>query len=627
MSATGARHSSAKDRLLIPNGVNSRDHFTQLTRANHGKGSVDWQHTAFPDGTFPDGSFFVDLLLYDPADPTQPFATYVLGGYADFPQPRIEHFAVDLNSSSGRVEDFHLAFDLHGDFAVTDTAYGHALWVVAIDEDTNKVLATSRLKKHVSGPLQSEFDFAVKTDKPFTSKTPPTRLAVKAALMALGSEVPANAQTEPEFRIVDPEGQKEGAVVARSKVHHLVGDGFAIVPEKPKRPASDDEVLVVWVDRATGLDGFGAAILLLSGRVIPATARTSLGPGDYELRPDIARKTWSAGSSSDFKLEVEGLDPFTFPYHAGKTRLHITNGLAYPLPGRSIVETSYSCEGFMAPYYRIDYRNASPGARSEWVRVNYDDGISDAWIDIDVVHDIGDEEVSLEDAKESWRQGHVGPVNRWIPKRMNKTTTPRLWTLRRAVLDALADDFFLQSVVQGKKVVEFVISIEPFPGGMSFGRSYRSSYTTSSRTHAFKEIIDEARWSAAGSLRDRAAAWKWAWRNPRGTVAVAKARNLKTGEVKEFVATNGSKGNPFGQHWANHKNAREEFVQGAGHAEETLLNNLDPAEWQIESIGVTTNICLGCAARLHQRGMTLGGPASPYLANTTDFKLAVKSTK
>src|SRR5207248_11802582 len=142
------------------------------------------------------------------------------------------------------------------------------------------------------------------------------------------------------------------------------------------------------------------------------------------------------------------------------------------------------------------------------------------------------------------------------------------------------------------------------------------SYTPSSRTHLFKELIDESRWTAAGALRDRAGAWKWAWRNRQGTVAVARARNLKTGEVKDFVAVSGDVPNPFGAKWNTYKTTTEEFVQGAGHAEETLVNNLKASEWQIESVGVTTNICSAtCEPLLKSRGLTLGGPPSPYLVS------------
>jgi hypothetical protein len=94
--------------------------------------------------------------------------------------------------------------------------------------------------------------------------------------------------------------------------------------------------------------------------------------------------------------------------------------------------------------------------------------------------------------------------------------------------------------------------------------------------------------------------------------------NKTTGQWTNRIAINGGGAMPSG--WT--LNSGEQFVQGVGHAEETILNTLGPDE-VVGFGGTSRNICRDiCYPMLNGNGMRFGG-AGYYggRADKTPFSL------
>jgi LysM repeat protein len=109
------------------------------------------------------------------------------------------------------------------------------------------------------------------------------------------------------------------------------------------------------------------------------------------------------------------------------------------------------------------------------------------------------------------------------------------------------------------------------------------------------------------------------WTAERGTTSVVNVQNVNTEEVQTWIATE-SKG-PMPSEWTGNLQGNEQYIQGFGHAEETLVNALGD-DWIITSGGTSRNICIGiCQAMLEEQGLQLGGPTFPSRPDKSPFRI------
>ena len=108
-----------------------------------------------------------------------------------------------------------------------------------------------------------------------------------------------------------------------------------------------------------------------------------------------------------------------------------------------------------------------------------------------------------------------------------------------------------------------------------------------------------------------------AWEAERGTTAVIRGQHRVTGEIRDFVATEGpTQPRQFGA-----LQPREEFVAGAGHAEQTILRERG-SEWNLFEGGSSRNVCqTTCQPIVEDAGLTLGGPTFPGRADKTPYRM------
>jgi RHS repeat-associated protein len=108
-----------------------------------------------------------------------------------------------------------------------------------------------------------------------------------------------------------------------------------------------------------------------------------------------------------------------------------------------------------------------------------------------------------------------------------------------------------------------------------------------------------------------------AWEAKNGTTAVIRGQHRTTGEIRDFIATEApTQPRQFGALRTN-----EEFVEGAGHAEETIVKQRG-AEWRFFEGGSSRNVCQGtCKPLLEGEGFKIGGPTFPGRADKTPFRM------
>ena len=110
--------------------------------------------------------------------------------------------------------------------------------------------------------------------------------------------------------------------------------------------------------------------------------------------------------------------------------------------------------------YDLDYRSER-GALSKWIQVQYEDGTV---VDINI-DTIGDETMSaLEMAESMIDRGSVGAGGRVFPQRMNRSTTPRLWAAKRAVLEIM-DDYNALFIMMAFPTVWLILTLAVGSGG------------------------------------------------------------------------------------------------------------------------------------------------------------------
>lgn len=121
-------------------------------------------------------------------------------------------------------------------------------------------------------------------------------------------------------------------------------------------------------------------------------------------------------------------------------------------------------------------------------------------------------------------------------------------------------------------------------------------------------------------LQQRAAqlqAARQGWMQTRGTTAAIRVRNA-AGEERVLIATESATMPP---ELAGLLQPGEEFVAGAGHAEETIMNAVGP-EWQVIEGGTSRNVCLAtCAPILEESGATIGGRQFRGRVDKTPFRM------
>ena len=104
-----------------------------------------------------------------------------------------------------------------------------------------------------------------------------------------------------------------------------------------------------------------------------------------------------------------------------------------------------------------------------------------------------------------------------------------------------------------------------------------------------------------------------------GTTAVIRLWNSSTGDIMDAIATE-SRNMPA--EWAGMLKNGENFIPGAGHAEETILNWAAANGWEPIEGGASRNVCIAiCSRMLRGLGLTLGGPTFAHAAQNTAFRM------
>jgi hypothetical protein len=125
----------------------------------------------------------------------------------------------------------------------------------------------------------------------------------------------------------------------------------------------------------------------------------------------------------------------------------------------------------------------------------------------------------------------------------------------------------------------------------------------------------------AASLLTRAAQLNSArdpWMAKNGTTAAIKGQNKGTGEIKTFIATEApTKPVEFDAVLAD----AEEFVEGIGHAERTIIE-AKGNDWDFIEGAASRNVCTRtCKPAIENSGMQLGGPVFPGQSDKTAHRL------
>lgn len=192
---------------------------------------------------------------------------------------------------------------------------------------------------------------------------------------------------------------------------------------------------------------------------------------------------------TDLQLSTDGLNDITEPaeIEAKKVSLTIAKGENAPAiasMGRGIqrevgspqastskspkienLPASLYIDAFESAEYEIDYHRGpkEQGNPSKWIKLIYSDKTV-IHVNID---NIGDETMStMEQIKNMIDQASIGEGGRVFPKRMNQSTTPRLWSAKRSVLEIM-DTYNSLFILEGvfPTVWSILTSAVPISGG------------------------------------------------------------------------------------------------------------------------------------------------------------------
>jgi hypothetical protein len=90
-------------------------------------------------------------------------------------------------------------------------------------------------------------------------------------------------------------------------------------------------------------------------------------------------------------------------------------------------------DAFESIVYNLDYRSERHGL-SKWLQVTYAGGVN---VDINIDEISSETEPTAELIKDVIDQAYVGAGNRVFPKRLNRSTVPRLWSAKQSVLEIM----------------------------------------------------------------------------------------------------------------------------------------------------------------------------------------------
>ena len=253
-----------------------------------------------------------------------------------------------------------------------------------------------------------------------------------------------------------------GPMIARQGKPAQESGGRGTAEDKPKDTFAGTMISEIVVSLARGRVGFHWA-----GGVILGDIATDLKPGQYELKPDIAKKQWviqkpAMKSGLRFEVDLEGANPWTLTYPvtlpltvaAGSTADPKTFGemqtegkLIDPLSLYEDVPEDIKtqpvagiddCES--TPKYDPSYRSEK-GNLSKWLIVSYRDNTT--------------KDINLDSITKD---------------------TPRLWAAKQAALKDM-DDYNTLFIINTLPAVWFIITI--FPVSVPAGQGVR--YTATSR--------------------------------------------------------------------------------------------------------------------------------------------------
>ena len=109
-----------------------------------------------------------------------------------------------------------------------------------------------------------------------------------------------------------------------------------------------------------------------------------------------------------------------------------------------------------------------------------------------------------------------------------------------------------------------------------------------------------------------------AWEAERGTSAAIEGTHKQTGESRVFVATESPK-EP--KEWTELLAPNEEFVEGAGHAEQTIIES-KRSEYSFTAGGTSRNVCgETCCPLIQDVNMELGGPEFAGKSDKTPYRM------
>ncbi|MDI2130637.1 hypothetical protein [Yinghuangia seranimata] len=102
------------------------------------------------------------------------------------------------------------------------------------------------------------------------------------------------------------------------------------------------------------------------------------------------------------------------------------------------------------------------------------------------------------------------------------------------------------------------------------------------------------------------------------TVAAVRVQNKKTGEIEKWIASSNT---TMPKDMNGKLRPDEKYIEGKGHAEQTIVNNLYDKDgnkiYEIVEGGASWNVCIqhrtgACASALWNEGMTIGGQKFPW---------------
>ena len=113
------------------------------------------------------------------------------------------------------------------------------------------------------------------------------------------------------------------------------------------------------------------------------------------------------------------------------------------------------------------------------------------------------------------------------------------------------------------------------------------------------------------------------WLVDNGTTAVIQAQGTVKGEnvIINFVATESKDVDPLVE---GALRRGEIFVEGEGHAEQTIIDALDKLDgnWKIIAGGTSRNVCRKtCAPRIANHGLELTGPEFRGMPDKTPYRM------